>query len=93
MNVYSFNFGIVTFFLNPGTSELFKKISSTNLFFIGLRTLKPTRTRTLNINPIWHGLMDDNRPSAAGLFISHKKNLTITNVLRYAVQMQDMIYI
>ena len=32
MNVYSFNFSIVTFVLNPGTSELFKKISSTNLF-------------------------------------------------------------
>jgi len=38
-------------------------------------------------------IMDDNRPSAAGLFISHKKNLTITVVYRYAVQMQDMIYI
>ena len=46
VNVYSFNYSIVTFFLNPGTSELYKKISST-IFFIRLRTLKPTRTRTL----------------------------------------------
>jgi len=38
-------------------------------------------------------IMDDNGPSAAGLFISHTMNLTITVVYRYAVQMQDMIYI
>jgi len=45
-------------FLNPGISELFKRISPTNLFvFIGLRTLKPTRTRTLNRIPIWHCLI------------------------------------
>ena len=57
-NVFSFNYSIhvVIFFLNPGTSELFMKIS-TKLFFIGLRTLKPTRTRTLNRIPIWHGLI------------------------------------
>ena len=45
------------FFLNPGTSELYKKISPTILFFIELRTLKPMRTRTLNRISIWHGLM------------------------------------
>jgi len=62
MDVYSFSFSIVIFFLNPGTSTLFKKISQTKLFFIGLRTLKPTRTRTLNRIPIWHGLtLNDER--------------------------------
>ena len=34
----------------------YKKVSSINLFFIRLRTLKPTRTRTLNRSPIWHVL-------------------------------------
>jgi len=33
MNVYSFNYSVVIFFLSPGTSELFKKISPTHLFF------------------------------------------------------------
>jgi len=56
MNVNSFR--IVIFFLNPGTLKLLKKISPTKfVFFIGLRTLKPTRTRTLNRIPIWHGLI------------------------------------
>jgi len=38
-------------------------------------------------------ILDDSRPSAAGLFFSHKKNYIITVVYRYAVQMQDMINI
>jgi len=40
MNVYRYSYSIVIFF-NPGTSELFKKSSLTNVF-IGLRTLKPS---------------------------------------------------
>jgi len=40
MNVYIFNYSIVTFFLNPETSELFKKISSTNLFFYWIEDSK-----------------------------------------------------
>jgi len=56
MNVYSFS--IVIFFLNPGSSKLLKKnFTNTICFFIGLRTPKPTRTRTLNRIPIWHGLI------------------------------------
>jgi len=73
MNVYSFNYSIVTFFLNPGTSELFKKILSTNFFFffIELGTLKPTRTRTLNRNPIWHDLNQLYRKLAYEFFTFH----------------------
>ena len=43
MNVNSFNYSIVytiLFFLNPGTSELFKKISSTKLFFYWIEDSK-----------------------------------------------------
>jgi len=58
MNVYSFSFSIFIFFLNPERSKLLKEISPTKfVFFIGLRTAKPTRTRTLNRIPIWHGLI------------------------------------
>jgi len=41
-------------FLNPGISELYRENSPN--FFIGLRTLKPTRTQMLNRIPIWNGL-------------------------------------
>ena len=57
MNVYSFNYSTVIFFPNPKTSELFKKMSPTNLFYIGLRTLKPTRMRTLSRIPIGQGVI------------------------------------
>ena len=40
MNVYSFNYSIVTFFLNPGASEFFKKLSSTNLVFYWIEDSK-----------------------------------------------------
>jgi len=57
MNVYSFNYSTVTiFFSNPDPRNYFRKYHQQICFFIGFRTLKPTRTRTLNRNPIWHGL-------------------------------------
>ena len=42
MDVYSFSFSIVTsiFFINPGTSELFKKISPTQLVFYWIEDCK-----------------------------------------------------
>ena len=40
----------------PGTSNYLRKFHQHICFFIGLRTLKPTRTRTLNRISIWHGL-------------------------------------
>jgi len=65
MNVYSFNYSTVIFFPNPKTSELFKKMSPTNLFYIGLRTLKPTRMRTLSRIPIGQGVIRVGLYSAA----------------------------
>jgi len=45
------------FFWIPEPRNYIRKYHQQIFFFIRLRTLKPTRTRTLNRNPIWHGLI------------------------------------
>jgi len=62
MNVYSFNYSTVTFLSIPEPRNYLRKCHQQICFFIGLRTLKPTRTRTLNRKPIWHGLIVNKYP-------------------------------
>ena len=54
---YSFSLSIVIFFSEFRNIEIIEENFTDKIcFFIGLRTPKPTRTRTLNRIPIWHGL-------------------------------------
>jgi len=57
MNVYIFSLNIVIFSESRNIEIINKNFTNKICFFIGLGTLKPTRTRTLNRIPIWHGLI------------------------------------
>jgi len=56
MNVYIFSLNIVIFSESRNFEIINENFTNKICIFIGLGTLKPTRTRTLNRIPIWHGL-------------------------------------
>ena len=55
MICYSYSYSIL-YFSESRNIGIIKKKNQQICFFIGFRTQKPTRTRTLNRIPIWHGL-------------------------------------